>query len=81
MVSFWVADFAINAAALPCRALATDVVPARLQNECNSGFSIMVRARGGEVGGERKEGRGRGNVRRGTGEDRKRGRKRGRGRE
>ena len=43
VVSFWSADFAINAAALPCRALATDVVPARLQNECNSGFSIMVR--------------------------------------
>jgi solute carrier family 45 protein 1/2/4 len=44
IVSFWVADFAINAAQLPCRVLATDIVEESLQEAVMARFSITDNA-------------------------------------
>jgi len=41
---FWVADFSINAAQLPCRVLATEVVPPYLQDVVMSRFSVADNA-------------------------------------
>ena len=40
IVFFWMADFSINAVQLPCRALATDVIPPHLQEEVSARFSM-----------------------------------------
>jgi len=44
LASFWVADFSINAAQLPCRVLATEVVPPHLQDVVMSRFSVADNA-------------------------------------